>query len=302
MSVNIPVVDLIRTAYRQAWAVGQFNMSNLETLQAIVAAASEARSPVMVGVSMGTLRHVGLSYVRGLLQAAKYEAEREGVPLFFHLDHGPNLEIIQSCIGIGFDSVMIDTSQLSFEDNVTQVRRVVEVAHAAGVGVEAQIGETWDEETGEHNQALTDPAQVGRFVELTGVDYLAFSFGNTPGRVEGNAEVDLELVRNVGRASPVPIVIHGGTSVPDAAVKIAIQAGVAKINIDTAIRKAVTHTLREIYGNPAPPSDPRIAMKQAREAAMHAIMQKMALFGSAGKAPLIQAAAQGWSASRAPIA
>ena len=143
------IVELIGIARRSGWALGEFNMSNLETLQAIVDAANQERAPVIVGVSMGTLRHVGPAYLRGLMQGARAEAR---TPLFFHLDHGPDFDTIRACIDLGFDSVMIDTSRFAVEENVRRVREVVDYAHARGVGVEAQIGETWDEETGEEIQ------------------------------------------------------------------------------------------------------------------------------------------------------
>jgi fructose/tagatose bisphosphate aldolase len=137
--------EVIHRAKNEKWALGEFNMSNLEVLQAIVAASNELHSPVIVGISMGTLKHVGLNYLHGLIPAAKTEAQ---VPLFFHLDHGADFETIQQVIGIGFDSVMLDTSRLALEQNVKAVRRTVEFSHGRNVAVEAQVGEAGDEEKG----------------------------------------------------------------------------------------------------------------------------------------------------------
>jgi fructose-bisphosphate aldolase class II len=278
---NQNIVEMIRRARQEGWALGQFNMSNLETLQAIVLAANDAKSPVIVGVSMGTIRHVGLSYIRGLLQAAHSEAN---VPLFFHLDHGPDLATIESCVAIGFDSVMIDTSRYSLEENVALVRQVVEFAHDRGVGVEAQIGETWDEETGTQVQMKTDAEEARAFATATGVDYLAVSFGNTPGRWEGEADVDLDVVKEVARLSSVPLVLHGGSSIPEGAIQQAIQLGAAKVNIDVAIRRAVTSSMIASYCRENAPTDPRVAFRAAREAAKAIIMEKMRLFGSVNRA------------------
>ncbi|MBW7886195.1 MAG: class II fructose-bisphosphate aldolase [Caldilineaceae bacterium] len=276
------IIATIQRARQEGWALGQFNMSNLETLQAIVAAAGQAQSPVIVGVSMGSLRHIGLSYLAGLIQGARSEAT---TPLFVHLDHGADLATVKACINIGFDSVMIDASRYRFEENVRVVREVVELAHNRGVGVEAQVGETWDEETGEEIESRTDPASVRRFVDATGIDYLAISFGNTPGRVEGAAEVDLALIRACAAESPVPLVLHGGTSIPDDAIREAIAAGAAKVNIDTAIRQAVTGALRRAYAGDSGPSDPRTVLSAARAAAQQVVENKMQLFGSAGRVP-----------------
>ena len=279
-------VEWIRRAQSEGWALGQFNISGLTVLQGIVEAANEAQSPVLVGVSMGSLRHIGLPYLAGLVQGAKRAAH---VPLFFHLDHGDSFETVVQVIEAGFESVMIDASRMSLDDNVRLVRRVVEYGHARGVGVEAQIGETWDEETGDLAETHTDPAQVASYVAATDVDYLAISFGNTPGRQGGQANVDLDLIRACASASSVPIVLHGGTSIPDAAMRAAIGFGAAKVNIDTAIRQAVTGAFQAAYapagGSAAHTTDPRRASRATREAVRTTVLEKMRLFGSPGKAP-----------------
>ncbi|MCO5242973.1 MAG: class II fructose-bisphosphate aldolase [Anaerolineae bacterium] len=276
------IVAWIDRAHREQWALGQFNISNLEVLQAIVEAANQERSPVIVGVSMGSLRHIGLPYLAGLIAGARQAAT---VPLFFHLDHGADLTTVQACIDIGFDSVMLDASRASVAENIHLVRQAVAYAHPRNVGVEAQIGETWDEETGDRVESRTDPAQVADFVEQSGIDYVAISFGNTPGRLEGTAAVDVDLIRACAAQSPVPIVLHGGSSIPDRAVHLALAAGAAKINIDTVLRQAATQVFETQYGSAAPPADPRKAFTAARDAVRQVVAAKMQLFGSANKAP-----------------
>jgi fructose-bisphosphate aldolase class II len=278
---NDSIIEAIQKAHTAGWAIGQFNMSNAETLKAIVQAANLEKSPLIVGVSMGTIRHLGLQYIKGLMEAAREEAE---VPLWFHIDHAPDFSIIQQCVDIGVDSVMIDTSTLPFEENVARVKPVVEFARKQGIGVEAQIGVTWDEETGAETQAKTDPNEVKNFVEATQIDYLAFSFGNTPGRIEGESHPDVELIEKIASRSTIPIVIHGGSSVPENAMKQAIQCGASKINIDTVIRKAVNRCLTEIFrDNPDIPKDPRVTFKKMREAVTDVVRSKMRLFGSSDK-------------------
>lgn len=275
------IVQWIQQAHHEQWALGQFNISNLEVLQAIVEAANEQCSPVIVGVSMGSLRHIGLTYLAGMVQSAK-EAAR--TPIFFHLDHGANFATVKACIEIGFDSVMLDASRSSVAENIRLVREVVAYAHPLNVGVEAQIGETWDEETGDFVETRTDPRQVAEFVEKTGIDYLAISFGNTPGRLDGKADIDLELVRACTSASPAPIVLHGGSSIPDDGMRGAIAAGAAKVNIDTVLRQAITDVLQTQYGGQNAPSDPRKVFAAAREAIQHTVAAKMRLFGSVHRA------------------
>lgn len=281
MNKSPEIVELIKRAHREKWALGQFNMSNLETLQAIIQAGNELRSPILVGVSMGTIRHVGLPYIKGLMKAARSVSK---VPLYFHLDHGPDIDIIRKVIEIGFDSVMIDTSRLPFEENVTHVREAVEFAHAHNIGIEAQIGETWDEETGDQIQVETKPEEVEAFIKGTGIDYLAFSFGNTPGKIDGISNPDLDLIKLIAEISPIPVVLHGGTSIPDKIVRNAISLGASKINIDTHIRKAVTKTIRDHYCEDEYLMDPRKVFDAARSAVIKAVKEKMVLFGSVNKA------------------
>lgn len=275
------IVDWIQKAHRERWALGQFNISNLEVLQAIVDAAGERCAPVIVGVSMGSLRHIRLRYLAGLVQGAKASAT---TPIFFHLDHGADFATVKACIEIGFDSVMLDASRVPMAENIRLVREVVEYARPLRIGVEAQIGETWDEETGDFVESRTDPEQVGEFVEMTGIDYLAISFGNTPGRLDGAANIDLDLVRACAAASPAPIVLHGGSSIPDEAMRDAIAAGAAKVNIDTALRQAITGILQRQYGQSIAPADPRKTFAAARDAVAQVVAAKLVLFGAAGKA------------------
>lgn len=275
------IVELIGHAYSKHWAVGQFNMSNLETLKAIVEAANDVKSPVMVGVSMTTIQHVGLTYLAALIQAARQISK---VPLYFHLDHGRDFSTVEACINIGFDSVMIDVSRYPLERNIAMVRQVAELAHSQGVGVEGQVGETWDEKKGQVIQNLTNPTEAQCFVEATGIDYLAISFGNTPGRLKGESKVDLSVISNIAHIVRVPLVLHGGTSIARDMIRKAIRYGAAKINIDAAIRRAVTRAITDLCQQQSPPVDPRIYFEKVREVAKAVVIEKMQLFGSTKRA------------------
>lgn len=270
----------IKRASSEGWALGEFNVYNMETMQGVLAAANELRSPVIIGVTMGGLAHAGLNYITALCNELRAGAD---VPLFVHLDHGADFATVRSVIEAGFDSVMLDVSRLPYEANVEEVRSAAQFAHAAGVGFEAQIGETWDEETGEQRTETTRPEDLQRYVEATGVDYLAVSFGNTPGRTDGVSEPNLELLLSLLETSPVPLVMHGGTSIPDSVLRAAIAAGAAKVNIDTHIKRAVNTSLEQAYtGNYS--HDPRVQFRGLRDAVKDAVAEKMHLFGSVGKA------------------
>lgn len=277
---RITMKEMINQAYREHWALGEFNMSTLETLQAIGAAAEKLLSPVIVGVSRGTIRHVGLPFIGALLKAARTEYR---IPLFFHLDHGNTLELIDDCIQLGFDSVMIDSSHLPYQDNVQMVQAVVALARPRAVCVEAQIGETWEEEGTRTTQRATDPAEACQFVEETGIDLLAVSIGNTPGQMAGTSSINRELVNQLTAAVPIPLVLHGGSSVPDQEVRTLIEHGIAKVNIDSALRRSVLSTLLAACSITPPVRDPRVIFDQIRQTTARTVEEKIKLIGSSNR-------------------
>jgi ketose-bisphosphate aldolase len=274
-------IHWIRRAHREHWAIGMFNAHHLEATQAIAAAAEKARAPVMLSTTMGGIRHVGLDYFVAMAEVARRQTS---VPLILHLDHGADLETVCACIESGFDSVMIDASTASYESNVELVRSVVALARRYGVGVEAQIGETLAEEGGEVIERKTTVEEAVRFVADTGIDYLAVSIGNTPGKLGTGTEIDVALVCELSAALDVPLVLHGGTSVPRATVAALIAAGVAKINIDAALKGAFRVALIEAYGAADPVVDTRAPMKRARDLAIAAVEERIDWFGARKKA------------------
>lgn len=271
----------IGRAYAEGWAVGMFNAHHLEATQAIAAAADRARAPVMLSTTMGGIRHVGLDYFVAMAEVAR---RRVSVPLILHLDHGADYETCASCIERGFDSVMIDASSTSYDQNVDLVRRVVALARRHGVGVEAQIGETLAEEGAEIAERKTTVEEALAFVRDTGIDYLAVSIGNTPGRLGGEALIDVPLVRAISGAVRVPLVLHGGTSVPAATVRAVVAAGIAKVNIDAAVKGAFRAALTEAYAASNPVVDTRAPLADARARALEAVAERIALFGAEGRA------------------
>lgn len=299
--------DLMLPAMREAYAVGAFNISNLESLLAIVEAAVEEKSPVIVAVTPSSIKYAGLAYVEKIVKTAARSAP---VPVAFHLDHGKKKEIISKCIEVGFTSVMVDASHLKFEENIAVTKQVVDMAHPEGVSVEAELGRLAgiEESTVKEKEAvLTDPDAAKQFVERTGVDALAVAIGTSHGayKFKGEPKLDFERLKTIREEVPIPLVLHGASSVPswiiDKAVEYgaelggakgipeehiqkAISLGITKINIDTDLRLAFTGTVREFLTERPKIFDPRKILGSAKEAMKEVVKSKMQLFGSCGKA------------------
>ena len=299
--------DLLNSARQKAYAVGAFNINNLESLLAVAEAAVEEKSPVIIAVTPSAIKYAGLAY---LAKIAKTAAESALVPMSLHLDHGENFETASKCIDAGFTSVMIDGSFLKFGENVALTKRVVDFAHPKGVSVEAELGRLAgvEESTVEEKEAvLTDPNAAKEFVETTGVDALAVAIGTSHGAYKFKAEpkLDFERLKLIKEKIDVPLVLHGASSVPqwiiekavkygaeltgakgipEEHIKKAISLGIAKINIDTDLRLAFTATIREFLANSPKEFDPRKILGSAKEAMKEVVKGKMHLFGSSGKA------------------
>ena len=301
-------MDLLLPAMREAYAVGAFNISNLESLLAVVEAAIEEKSPSIVAVTPSSIKYAGLAYIEKMVKTA---AESAPVPMSLHLDHGKDVETVSRCIEAGFTSVMIDGSHLNFEENVALTKRVVDLAHPKGVSVEAELGRLAgiEESTVEEREAvLTDPDAAKDFVERTGVDALAVAIGTSHGayKFKGEPRLDFERLKLIRERVDVPLVLHGASTVPswivEKAVKYgaklsgakgileehigkAISLGITKINIDTDLRLAFTAAIREFLAKSPREFDPRKILGPAKEAMKEVVKGKMRLFGSSFKAP-----------------
>ncbi|WP_040950570.1 class II fructose-1,6-bisphosphate aldolase [Gorillibacterium massiliense] len=267
------------------YAVGQFNMNNLEFAQAIAQAAKELNSPFIFGVSEGALKYMGIEYTVALAEAA---AKQTGLPIALHLDHGSNFDVAMKCIRAGFSSVMFDGSHHSFEDNIRLTKEIVKVAHAMGVSVEGELGTIGGTEddlsVDEENASLAKPAEAIRFYEETGVDALAIAVGTAHGMYAGEPHIHYNIIEEVAAAMPISIVLHGGSGVPDDMIKNAIKAGATKINVNTENQVAATAAIREVLGKDAKVYDPRKYLTPARNAMVEVVKGKIELFGSVGKA------------------
>jgi fructose-bisphosphate aldolase class II len=299
-------VSVLAKADRGNYAVGAFNVSDMEILQAVVRAAEAQRSPVIVQTSEGAIEYAGLEQLYTMML---YAAEAADVPVVIHLDHGRDLELIRQCIKIGYTSIMFDGSHLPFEENVKQTRQVVRWAHRRGVSVEAELGTIGGaEDKVESRQIiLTDPDVAREFVKRTGCDSLAVAIGTSHGayKFSGAAQLDLARLRLLKRTLRIPLVLHGASGVPQELVqKIAqfggqlgnpegvpddqlgqaVKLGINKVNTDTDLRLAFTEAVREVVATKPNEFDPRKILGPARDAMQRVVETRMKLFGSAGRA------------------
>ena len=300
--------EILIPAREHGYAVGAFNTSNLEISQAVFEAAAEMKSPVIVATSESAIEYAGFD---NLLNMVRHMADYFGVKAALHLDHGKDLDIAVKCIRHGWTSVMIDASKLEYEENVAATSAVAEVAHMAGVPVEAELGRLAGIEdmvsVDEREAVLTDPAQAAEFVERTGCDFLAVAVGTSHGayKFKGEPKLELDRLSEIAGMVEQPLVLHGASSVPEdvletaakygaklpgakgvpeEAIKEAVKRGIAKINIDTDLRLAFTGGVRRVLTESPEVFDPRKIVGSGREAIRDVVKRKMRLFGSDGKA------------------
>jgi len=277
--------EFLPKAKANKFAVGQFNINNLEFTQAIVEAGIREKSPLIFGVSEGALKYMGIEYTVALAEAA---AKKSGLPIALHLDHGSSFEIAMQCIRAGFTSIMFDGSHHPFEENVRITKEIVKVAHAMGVSVEGELGTIGgvedDISVDEAEASLAKPEEAIRFYEETGVDALAIAVGTAHGMYKGEPKIRFDIIKEVADRIPVPIVLHGGSGVPDDSIREAIRCGVGKINVNTENQIACTNKIREILGKDSKVYDPRKYLGPAREAMIEVVAEKIRLFGSSNQA------------------
>ncbi|MEL7623491.1 MAG: class II fructose-1,6-bisphosphate aldolase [Clostridiales bacterium] len=281
----VTVKTLLDAAEKGGYGVGAFNCNNMEIVQAIVEAAEKEKSPVIIQASQGAIKYAGLDYVVALCNAA---AKNASIPIALHLDHGTDMEQVIQCITGGFTSVMYDGSAKPFEENVAMTKKVVEIARAARVSTEAELGKLGGIEdhinVSERDAMMTDPQEAKLFVEQTGVDSLAVAIGTAHGPYKLPPKLDFARLEKIRGLVSVPIVLHGSSGVPADDLRTAISLGVRKINIDTNIREAFCNTLRDEMAKQPGEIDPRKLLKPARQAMVEVIREKIQIFGSNGKA------------------
>ncbi|MCP3772638.1 class II fructose-1,6-bisphosphate aldolase [Paenibacillus sp. MZ04-78.2] len=277
--------SLLEAARAGGYGIGAFNVHTLEMLQAVVDAAEETGSPLILQSTVGTVKHLGPDYIAA---AATVAANRSGVPIALHLDHCTDFATIVQCIRAGYTSVMIDASMLPFEENVRLTKQVVEVASAAGVNVEAELGKVGGVEddivVAEHEALMADPQECAEFVERTGVHTLAPAIGTAHGIYKGEPKIDFDRIRRIAEIVSVPLVLHGGSGIPEEQVKRCVSLGMAKMNIATEIRIVFSDAIKAVFADNPQENDPRKYMIPAKKAVKEAAIEKMRMVGCIGKA------------------
>lgn len=277
--------EILQDAHKNNYAVGAFNVNNMEIVQAIIEAAEETNSPVILQASQGGLKYAGVEYIAEL---GKLAARNAKVPVALHLDHGTDFDQVMLCIRHGFTSVMIDGSRFELDGNIAITKKVIEVAHAVGVSVEAELGKiggTEDHITVEEKDAtFTDPKEAKRFVDETNVDSLAIAVGTAHGLYKGEPKLDYDRIKTIKEMLDIPLVLHGSSGVPEESIKKAVSLGINKINIDTDLRVAFSNAIKDFIKENPDNIDPRKILGPAKEAMKEAVAEKMRLFGSAGRA------------------
>ena len=307
----VTTTEMFKKSMKEGFAVGAFNVNNMEIIQAIVDAAAETNSPVILQASSSAIKYARINYLMKMVEAAL--EEHPNIPVAIHLDHGPDFETCKKCIDAGFTSVMIDGSKYDFEENIAITKQVVDYAHSKGVVVEAELGKLAGVEDDVNVSAAdamyTDPAQAEEFVKRTGCDSLAIAIGTSHGayKFKGEAKLRFDILKEIKERIPeTPIVLHGASTVipelvetcnqyggnipgakgvPDEILHEASVSGVSKINVDTDLRLAMTAGIRKVFAEDPSAFDPRKYLTPARDLIKETVKHKMEnVFGSNNKA------------------
>ena len=302
---------MFETAYKNGYAIGAFNVNNMEITQGIINAIAEEKSPLILQVSRGARKYASISYLKAIIEVAI--AENPDIPIAINLDHGDTFETCRQFVDDGFTSVMIDASTKPFEENIEITKKVVEYAHKHGVVVEAELGQLGGIEedvvgVDDVSKHLADPSEVEEFVEKSGCDSLAVAVGTSHGAYKFKKEpkLALDVIAEIGKRLPgFPLVMHGSSSVlaefkdlinkyggdmpnamgvPEEAISKASKMAVCKVNIDTDLRMALTAKIRQVFAEEPGEFDPRKYLGPGREAIKDMVKHKLHVLGCAGKA------------------
>jgi fructose-bisphosphate aldolase class II len=278
----VNTVEMLKHAEKYAYAVGAFNVINLDFLNGILDAAEEMKSPVIINIAQVHFPYVNIEQIT---PAVKHMAENACVPVVLNLDHGITLEAVVRALRCGFSAIMYDASKKPFEQNIEETKLVVKMAHSVGVSVEAELGQVTGAEGGKktakaRREFFTDPAQAEKFVAETGIDALAVSVGNVHGFYEGEPELDFDLIKELKNLTGIPLVLHGGSGISDDDFRHAVQNGIRKINFFTEMSKLATDRIRELLKS----SDDYFIqdlLKESKETIKDVVKERISVFGSA---------------------
>jgi fructose-bisphosphate aldolase class II len=296
---------ILAKANKENYAVGAFNINNMEIAQAVINAAVSQKAPVIMQTSQGAIEYAGAEYLKAIVETSS----QQKVPVCLHLDHGRDIEIIKKCIKLGWTGIMYDGSHLPFDENVKNTKKIVMLAHKKGIGVEGELGTIGgaEEKIVSRNIIYTDPQAAREFVEKTGVDALAIAVGTSHGayKFSGQGRLDLHLLRTIKEQLKMPLVLHGASGVPaelvtmavrfgaelgkpegvpDDQIAQAVSYGINKINTDTDLRLAFDAAVRKFIKEKPEDFDPRNMLQPARELMQKIVEHRIQLFGSGGKA------------------
>lgn len=285
MSRLVSMIDMLNKAKEEKYAVGQFNINNLEWAQAVLQAAQENSSPIILGVSEGATKYMGGAKVVAAMVNALMETMDITVPVALHLDHGSSYEKCQEAIDAGYTSVMIDGSHHPIDENIAMTKKVVEYAHERGVSVEGEVGTVGGEEDGVIGGIIyADLDECVRLVEEANIDALAAALGSVHGPYQGEPVLGFTEMEAISKATGIPLVLHGGSGIPEHQVKKAIELGHAKINVNTELQQQWTKAVREKLNTDEKVYDPRKIIGPGKEAIVKITKETMDMFGSSAKA------------------
>ncbi|MDD3887402.1 MAG: class II fructose-bisphosphate aldolase family protein [Patescibacteria group bacterium] len=271
---------LLKKAQEDHYAVGAFNTSDLEITKGIVAAAEEMNSPIILQTSEGEIKHAGMEI---FFDSMKIFAEKSKAQINLNLDHGKSFEMCKWAVDNGYNSVMIDGSKMSLDENIELTKQVVDYAHERSVVVEGEIGLVPTPSKDENVRILkADPIECQKFIEKTGVDFLAVGIGNVHGENKGNPVLDFDRLKKIFQVVNIPLVLHGGSGISSEDIKKAISMGICKINVNTELRLAFAKALREILED-EDVIKPYDIMEPIDDVIKEVVRKKIEIFGSKNK-------------------
>ena len=275
--------EMLKKAQAGHYAVGAFNVENMEMVMAVIKAAEEMNSPVIMQTTPSTVKYAGLDYYLAMVRTA---AERASVPVAIHLDHGSSFELAMQAMHAGYTSVMIDGSKLDFEDNIKETKRVADVAAALNIPCEAELGMVGGKEDDLEAEAdtNTDPQEAKEFVERTGVTSLAVAIGTAHGFYVGTPVLDKERLSEIREVVDIPLVLHGASGLSDEDVSDCVKRGICKVNFATELRAAYSKAVKETFAENENTIDPKAYGKKAIQAVKELVEARMKVCGCDGKA------------------
>ena len=276
--------QILKKAQEEHYAVGAFNVENMEMVMAVISAAEEMNAPVIMQTTPSTVKYAGLDY---FLANVKVAASRANIPVVMHLDHGSSLELASQAFRTGYTSIMIDGSHGDFESNVKLSKAVVDMCKPSGISVEAELGKVGGKEDdldGGDGDIYTDPLEAKEFVERTGVDSLAIAIGTAHGMYNGEPKLDLDRLSAIREIVSVPLVLHGGSGIPDSKVQEAIRRGICKVNYATELRIAYTNGVNKYLSENPDTIDPKKYNKAGIDEVKNFVKNKIKVCGCENKA------------------